>query len=76
VQIGRQQSRSRSTSAKNAAGAHPDINIAIRPRGAISTAALLVDENHKIARYRYPVELNGPQTVAFRRALDRGVRSG
>lgn len=38
--------------------------------GAISTAALLADEPNRHSSSRRPVNLNGPQTVAFRRALD------
>lgn len=37
--------------------------------GAISTAALLMDEGHKLARYRYPVELNRSQSDVLRRVL-------
>ena len=39
--------------------------------GAISTAALLMDEGHKLARYRYPVELNRPQSDVLRQAVAR-----
>ncbi len=37
--------------------------------GAISTAALLMDEGSKLARYRYPIELNRPQSNVFRRVV-------
>jgi hypothetical protein len=37
--------------------------------GAISTAALLMDEGHKLARYRDPVELNRPQSDVLRQAV-------
>lgn len=39
--------------------------------GAISTAALLMDEGHKLARYRYPVELNRPQSDVLRQVVAR-----
>ena len=42
--------------------------------GAISAAALLVHEADRHPQYRQPVSLNGPQTVAFRRALDRSAK--
>ena len=38
--------------------------------GAISAAALLVHEAERHLSHRQTVDLNGPQTVAFRRALD------
>ena len=39
--------------------------------GAVSAAALLIHEAERRPQYRQSVSLNGPQTAAFRRALDR-----
>ncbi len=39
--------------------------------GAISTAALLMDEGHKLAKYRYPVRLNRPQSNVLRQVTAR-----
>ena len=39
--------------------------------GAVSAAALLIHEAERHPQYRQSVSLNGPQTAAFRRALDR-----
>jgi hypothetical protein len=41
--------------------------------GATSAAALLIEEAGRHAPYRRPVSLNGPQTVAFRRALEHSA---
>ena len=38
--------------------------------GAVSTAALLMDEARKYARYRHPVELTVAQGNALRQAAD------
>jgi hypothetical protein len=38
--------------------------------GAISTAALLRDEAGRHPHYRHPIDLNGAQSAALRRALD------
>ena len=43
--------------------------------GAISTAALLMDEGHKLARYRYPVRLNRPQNDVLRQVAARRMPS-
>ena len=43
--------------------------------GAVSTAALLVHEAERHPHYRQPISLDGPQTVAFRRALDQSASS-